>query len=321
MITSMFTLTDHLLQEEGSVTDTAGSLTHLLNTIEDAAKMIVDQVRVLGLAQLSGKTGGVNSFGEEVQKLDLFANQLLVNRLLTSGLVYAVVSEELEQPVFAPPLQAGEYIVYIDPIDGSSNIDINGPTGTIFSIYRRDGGFLQQGNRQVACGYVMYGPSVMFVYTRGNGVHGFTLDPAENRFLYSHPALTLPAKANIYSVNEAYETLYDRRTRAYLALLRASGDYTARYAGSLVADGHRTLLKGGLFLYPPNKKQPEGKLRLMLEVNPFAFLIEQARGKAIGSDGKSPLTIRPETVRDRASLVMGSRENVDLFASFLKQNF
>src|SRR5215469_11347239 len=167
MITSMFTLTDHLLQEEGSVTGTTESLTHVLNTIEDAAKMIADQVRVLGLAQLFGKTGGVNSFGEEVQKLDLFANQLLVDRLLTSGVVYAVVSEELEQPVFAPPLQTGEYIVYIDPIDGSSNIDINGPTGTIFSIYRRDGGFLQQGNRQVACGYVMYGPSVMFVYTRG----------------------------------------------------------------------------------------------------------------------------------------------------------
>lgn len=253
MITSIFTLTDYLLQEEGSKTGMAGSLTHLLSTIEDAAKMIADQVRVLGLAQLSGKTGGVNSFGEEVQKLDLFANQLLVDRLLTSGVVYAVVSEELDQPIFAPPLQAGEYIIYIDPIDGSSNIDINGPTGTIFSIYRRDGGFLQQGNKQVACGYVMYGPSVMFVYTRGNGVHGFTLDPAENRFLYSHPALTLPAKANIYSVNEAYETLYDRRTRAYLALLRASADYTARYAGSLMADGHRTLLKGGLFLYPPIK--------------------------------------------------------------------
>jgi len=321
MITSMFTLTDHLLQEEGSVTGTTESLTHVISTIEDAAKMIADQVRVLGLAQLSGKTGRVNPFGEEVQKLDLFANQLLVDRLLMSGVVYAVVSEELEQPVFAPPLQAREYIVYIDPIDGSSNIDINGPTGTIFSIYRRVGGFLQQGVKQVACGYVMYGPSVMFVYTRGNGVHGFTLDHAENRFLYSHPALSLPAKANIYSVNEAYETLYDRRTRAYLALLRASADYTARYTGSLVADGHRTLLKGGLFLYPPNQKQPEGKLRLMLEVNPFAFLIEQAGGKAIGSDGKSPLTIRPETVHDRASLVMGSRDNVDLFASFLKQSF
>jgi fructose-1,6-bisphosphatase I len=283
--------------------------------------MIADQVRVLGLAQLSGKTGGVNTFGEEVQKLDLFANQLLVDRLLTSGLVYAVVSEELEQPVFVPRLQAGEYIVYIDPIDGSSNIDINCPTGTIFSIYQKIGGFLQQGNKQVACGYVTYGPSVMFVYTRGNGVHGFTLDPAENRFLCSHPTITLPARANIYSVNEAYETLYDRRTRAYLALLRASADYTARYVGSLVADGHRTLLKGGLFLYPPNKKQPAGKLRLMLEVNPFAFLIEQAGGKAIGGDGKSPLTIRPETVHDRASLVMGSRENVELFASFLKQSF
>ncbi len=163
----------------------------------------------------------------------------------------------------------------------------------------------------------MYGSSVMFIYTSGNGVQGFTLDPDSGNFLYSHPNITIPARGNIYSINEAYEALYDERTRAYLAHLRASADYTARYVGSLVADIHRTLLKGGIFLYPANRKQPEGKLRLMLEVNPFALLIEHAGGKAMSGNGKSPLTITPKTVHDRASLFIGSKENVDLYAGFL----
>ncbi len=317
MITHILTLRDYLLQEQRTATTASGRLPLLLSEIEQAVKRIADQIRVLGLGDLLGKTGGVNTFGEEVQKLDVFANELLVETLLSSGTVYAVGSEELEQPVFAPASHAGEYIVYIDPLDGSSNIDINCPIGTIFSVYQKDGGFLQQGNKQAASGYVMYGSSVMFVYTSGNGVQGFTLDPASGAFLYSHPNITLPVKGNIYSINEAYETLYDERTRAYLAQLRASADHTARYVGSLVADAHRTLLKGGIFLYPANQKQPEGKLRLMVEVNPYALLIEQAGGKAISSNGKSPLTITPKTMHDRASLFMGSKENVDLYAGFL----
>jgi fructose-1,6-bisphosphatase I len=317
MITHLLTFTDYLLQEERTATNASGSLPLLLSEIEQAAKRIADQIRVLGLVDLLGKTGGVNTFGEEVQKLDAFANQLLIDTLLTSGTVHAIVSEELEQPVFAPPSHAGEDLVYLDPLDGSSNIDINCPIGTIFSVYQKEGGFLQQGNKQIASGYVMYGSSVMLVYTRGRGVQGFTLDPASGRFLYSHPNIALPAKGNIYSINEAYEMLYDERTRAYLARLRASANHTARYVGSLVADAHRTLLKGGIFLYPPNQKQPEGKLRLMMEVNPYALLIEQAGGKAMSNSGKSPLTMTPKTVHDRVSLVMGSKENVELYAGFL----
>ena len=317
MIKHIHTLADYLLQEEQTATDASGSFFLLLNRIEDAAKRIADQVRAVGLVDLLGKTGTINTFGEEVQKLDEFANQLLVDTLLTSGAVYAVVSEEMEHPVFALPSHAGEYLVYIDPIDGSSNIDTNCPIGTIFSVYHKDGGFLQQGNRQVASGYVMYGSSVMLVYTSGHGVQGFTLEPTGGSFVYSHRNITLPAKGNIYSINEAYETLYDERTRAYLAHLRSLANHTARYVGSLVADAHRTLLKGGIFLYPPNRKQPEGKLRLMLEVNPYALLIEQAGGKAMSGNGKSPLTITPKTVHDRTSLVMGSKENVNLFADFL----
>ena len=320
MFKSIPTLTDHLLQEEQqTATNASGSLPVLLTSIANATKRIADRLRAAGLVDLLGKTGTVNTFGEEVQKLDAFANQLLVDTLLTSKTVHAVVSEELEHPVFAPPSQAGEYLVYLDPIDGSSNIDVNGTIGTIFSVYRKDGGFLQPGHRQIAGGYVMYGSGVMFVYTSGHGVQGFTLDPASGTFLYSHRNITIPAKANIYSINEAYEMLYDEGTRAYLAELRASAVHTARYVGSLVADAHRTLLKGGIFLYPPNQKQPEGKLRLMLEVNPYALLVEQAGGKAISSNGRSPLTITPKTVHDRASLFMGSSENVDLYADFLNQ--
>ena len=317
MIKHIHTLTDYLLQEEQVATNASGSFPLLLTRIENAAKLIADQIRALGLVDLLGTTGTINTFGEEVQKLDAFANQLLVDTLLTSGAVYAIASEELEQPVFAPSSQAGEYLVYLDPIDGSSNIDTNCPVGTIFSVYHKDGGFLQPGHRQVASGYVMYGSSVMFVYTSGHGVQGFTLDPATGCFVYSHPDITIPAKRKIYSINEAYETLYDESTRAYLAQVRASADHTARYVGSLVADAHRTLLKGGIFLYPPNQKQPEGKLRLMLEVNPYALLVEQAGGKAISSNGKSPLTMTPKTVHDRITFIMGCKENVDLYAGFL----
>lgn len=311
------TLTDYLLQEEQKAKSASDSLPLLLIQLEHAAKVIASQLRIAGLVDLFGKTGGVNRFGDEVQKLDAFANQQLVDSLIASGTVHAVASEELEQPVFAPSSRAREYLVYIDPIDGSSNIDVNCPIGTIFSVYHKDGGFLQQGNKQVASGYVLYGSSVMFVYTSGHGVHGFTLDPASGSFLYSHPNITIPAKGDIYTINEAYETLYDESTRAYLALLKASADYTSRYVGSLVADAYRTLLKGGIFLYPRNRKHPDGRLRLMLEVNPHALLIEQAGGMAITSDGKNPLTIVPKTMHDRTSLIMGSRENVEVYAGFL----
>ena len=317
MFKQILTFTDYLLQEDQKAKSASGSFPLLLTQIANAAKVIASQLAIAGLVDLLGKTGGVNMFGDEGQKLDAFANQLLVESLIGSGTVHAVMSEELEVPVFAPSSCVGEYLVYLDPIDGSSNIDINCPIGTIFSVYHKDGGFLQQGNQQIACGYVIYGSSVMFVYTSGHGVQGFTLDPASGSFPYSHPNITIPARGNVYSINEAYEKLYNERTRAYLAQLKASADYTARYIGSLVADAYRTLLKGGIFLYPRNRKQPEGRLRLMIEVNPHALLIEQAGGMAITSDGKSPLTIAPKTMSDRASLIMGSRENVQVYAGFL----
>lgn len=318
MYNSILTLTDFILQEERKNAQASGRFTLLLTHIENAVKIIASHVKASGLVDILGKTGSTNSFGEEVQKLDEFSNKLLVDMLINSGTVHAVVSEEMPEPVFAPKEHDGEYIVYFDPLDGSSNIDTNCPIGTIFSIYHKDGGLLQHGKNQIAAGYVIYGSSVMFVYTYGNGVNGFTLDPAIGSFLLSHPAMQIPQAGKIYSINEAYESFYDEGTKAYLTHLKNEGKSRARYVGSLVADMHRTFIKGGIFLYPADKKQPEGKLRLTIEVNPFAFLCEQAGGKAVSFGETSPLTIMPKHIHDRSPIVMGSTENVNKYLEFIK---
>lgn len=311
------TLTDFVLEEERRNKNATGNFTMLITHIENAVKIIASHVRMSGLVDIMGATGAKNVFGEDVQKLDEFANRLLVDNLRNSGHVYAVISEEMEKPAYAKEGQKGAYIVFIDPLDGSSNIDTNCPTGTIFSIYKTDGdNLLQEGSKQVAAGYVIYGSSVMFVYSAGNGVNGFTLDPNVGSFLLSHPDIKIPQKGKIYSINEAYESFYDDEVKSYLAHLRENGGYTSRYVGSGVADAHRTLIKGGIFLYPANTKQKEGKLRLMLEVNPLAFLAEQAGGVAVSSDKKSPLTISPTKIHQRAPFIMGSREDVELFLRY-----
>jgi len=311
------TLTDFVLEEERKSKDATGDFTMLITHIENAVKIIASHVRMSGLVDIMGATGNKNAFGEDVQKLDEFANKLLVDNLRKSGHVYAVISEEMEKPAYAKEGQRGAYIVYIDPLDGSSNIDTNCPTGTIFSIYKTDGdNLLQKGSRQVAAGYAIYGSSVMLVYSAGNGVNGFTLDPNIGSFLLSHPDIKIPQKMKSYSINEAYESLYDEGLKSYLAYVRQTGGYTSRYVGSGVADAHRTLVKGGIFLYPANKKHKEGKLRLMLEVNPLAYLAEQAGGVAVSLNKTSPLTILPTKIHQRAPFVMGSREEVDLFLKY-----
>jgi len=316
MYKAITTLTDFILSEQRKYKKSTGNFTLLLHQIENASKIIASHVKASGLVDILGTTGGKNVYNEEVQKLDAFSNKLLVDMLISSGEVHAVVSEEMEDPVFSPKAHAGEYIVFFDPLDGSSNIDTNCPIGTIFSIYHKENGLLQPGKNQVAAGYVMYGSSVMFVYTNGNGVNGFTLDPAIGAFLLSHPDIKMPESGNMYSINEAYEHIYSESTQAYLKHLKTEGNSRARYVGSLVADAHRTFMKGGIFLYPSDKKQPEGKLRLMLEVNPFAFLTEQAGGKTLGAQNTNPLSITPKHIHERSPFVMGSKENVDLFASF-----
>ena len=315
MYKNAVTLTDFLLEDERKNEKATLGLTILLHQIENATKIIAAHVKSSGLVDIIGATGNINASGDEVKKLDEFSNKLLVDTLIPSGQVHAVVSEEIEEAVFAENSK-GEYIVFFDPLDGSSNIDTNCPIGTIFSIYHKDGGLLQKGEEQIAAGYVLYGPSVIFVYTSGNGVNGFTLDPAIGAFLLSHPNIKVPSKGEIYSINEAYEARYDKGIQTYLKHLKQEGNSRGRYVGTLVADAHRTFIKGGIFLYPADTKQPEGKLRLMLEVNPFAFLTFQAGGVALGANNKNPLTIAPKHIHELSPFVMGSPKNIKTYLSF-----
>lgn len=311
----MQTLTDHLLAEQRK---NNYDLTILLHQIENVSKIIASHIKASGLVDILGKTGKKNTFGEEVQKLDEFANNLLINTLLVGGQVHAVVSEENKDAIFSEKQNDGDYILYFDPLDGSSNIDTNCPIGTIFGIYHKKDGLLQAGKKQIAAGYVIYGSSVMFVYSVGNGVNGFTLDPAVGSYILSHQNIKMPEDADIYSINEAYIAEYGTELQTYLEKLKTRQNISLRYVGSMVADMHRMFIKGGIFLYPANKSKPDGKLRLMLEVNPFAFLTEQAGGKVVGKNNKNPLTIIPQHIHDRSPIVIGSKKMVDDYLSFYK---
>lgn len=216
MFKNVITLTDFILEEERLTAEASGSFTLLLTQIENASKIIASHVKASGLADVLGKTGDVNAFDEEVQKLDEFSNKLLTDTLISGGQVHAVVSEEMPEAVYAKPEASGNYIVYFDPLDGSSNLDTNCPIGTIFSIYKKDRGLLQKGENQVAAGYIMYGSSVIFVYSAGNGLNGFTLDPAIGSFLLSHPNMKIPEHGATYSINEAYTPHYDKGTLKFL---------------------------------------------------------------------------------------------------------
>jgi fructose-1,6-bisphosphatase I len=252
---SVVTLTDYLLEERKK---NKHDLVILLHQIEDVGKILASHVKASGLVDILGKTGQKNSFGEEVQKLDEFANNLLTTTLLNGGQVHAIVSEEESEARYATKPNDGDYIVYFDPLDGSSNIDTNCPIGTIFGIYHKKNGLLQPGREQIAAGYILYGASVMFVYSTGNGVNGFTLDPAMGSFLLSHPNITIPTEGKIYSINEGYTDTFSPNVRSYLQKVKSDGA-GLRYVGSMVADLHRTLLKGGIFLYPSTTSKPEGK--------------------------------------------------------------
>lgn len=316
--TLLTTLTDHILTEQRRTKHITQGFHFLLTQIENASKIIASHVRASGLGDILGKTGKKNTFGEEVQKLDAFANQLLIDTLINCGQVHAVVSEEEKEPVFASKKIAGDYIVYFDPLDGSSNIDTNNPIGTIFAIYHKDGGILQPGKKQLAAGYVIYGSSVMFVYTVGNGVNGFTLDPAIGSYILSHPDMKIPEGSNVYSINEAYFPVFKKETQTYLTNIKTNPNKSSRYVGTLVADAHRTFIKGGIFLHPATDKRPDGKLRLMLEVNPFSMLTEQAGGAVLGADNKNPLTIVPTHIHDRSPFIMGSTDAIKEYLANIK---
>lgn len=295
----------------------SGELSQLLRDIALAAKIVNRETNRAGLANIGGAFGQTNVQGEEQQKLDVIANIRFMRALSKGGEVCAIVSEE-EDAVIDLQNNSGKYVVAIDPLDGSSNIDVNISIGTIFSIYRRKSpigspiqleDIMQPGREQVAAGYVLYGSSTMLVYTTGCGVNGFTYENSLGEFFLSHPDIQAPKSGNIYSINEGLQLEWEKGIASYIQSCKER-KMQSRYIGSLVADFHRNLLKGGIYLYPATEKNPSGKLRLLYEANALAFIIEQAGGKA--SDGKRRiLDIKPESLHQRTPLLIGSQQMVD----------
>ncbi len=318
------TVIEHLLATQMRWSPKAsGQFTSLLHDLVLSAKLISREVSKAGLVDILGGTGEMNVHGEKVQKLDEFANNIMLYRMRASGAVCALGSEELEEAIILPEESAGSYILYFDPLDGSSNIDANISIGTIFSLFRRKDDatgplpperLLRRGVEQVAAGYFLYGPSTMLVYSTGHGVNGFTLDPSVGEFLLSHPDMQIPQKGSIYSVNSSNHVFWDKATKEAVEHFAAPSDgslpYSLRYVGSLVADFHRTLLYGGIFMYPGDTRKPEGKLRLLYEASPMAFLAEQANGKATNGRDRI-LEITPQALHQRTPLIIGSADDVD----------
>ena len=326
------TVQQHILNEQRKSSPNAtGSFSWLLSGITLATKMTEAKVRRAGLLDVLGAAGGVNVQGEIQQKLDVYADNALMHCLGVRENVAIIASEENEEAiVFDGRSGPGKYVVLFDPLDGSSNIDVNVSVGTIFSILRLpptmkptdapENAVLQKGAEQLAAGYVVYGSSTILVYTTGHGVHGFTLDPTVGAFVLSHENIRMPETGTIYSSNDAYWDTFPEEYREFLRHLRRGKTgrrYALRYIGSLVADFHRTLLKGGIFLYPPTAKNPEGKLRLLYEANPVAFIAEQAGGMA-STGTKRVLEVQPTSIHERTPLVVGGKEEMGLFAEFVR---
>ena len=313
MFTKPTSLVEFILEEEKKIPQATGSLTLVLTQLEYAGKIITSHIRQAGLVDILGETGDKNVFADEVKKIDIFSNELLMQTLRDSGEVAAVGSEELDEPLWFD--KSRKYIVFLDPLDGSGNVDTNAPCGTIFSIYHNTGNLLQKGRDQVAAGYILYGTSVMFVYTVGQGVNGFTLDPSVGSFLLSNPQITMPDKTTLYSANESNIHLWENTARAYLEKIKEPESIKARYIGAMVADLHRILLKGGVFIHPRDSKNTHGKLRLLYEVNPFAFIFQQAAGQSLTTDGQNPLDLTPDSVHQQVPIIMGSNHALSLFKS------
>ncbi len=307
--------------------EATGELSGLLNELIVAAKIISAEVNMAGLADILGQSGKTNVQGESVQKLDDFANATIKRRMEQCGHICVMASEEEDGIIPVLDGYEGKYTLAFDPLDGSSNIDVNVSIGTIFSVHRKitngvkgsETDLLQKGSSQVAAGYIIYGSSTMLVYTTGEGVHGFTLDPSVGEFFLSHPDIRIPDRSKYYSINEAYTNYWFNGTRKYIDYLKeidqdTGRPYSLRYIGSLVADFHRNLITGGIFLYPRDRKntdKPEGKLRLLYEASPMAMVVKEAGGVAITDDGRDILEIEPESLHQRVPLIIGCREDVE----------
>lgn len=326
------TLERHIIESERRFPEATGELSSLLSDLALAAKIISLEVNKAGLVDILGFTGDINIHGEKVKKLDMFAHEILIRAMDHGGHLCVMASEEEESLIHIPAhKRIGKYVLLFDPLDGSSNIDVNVSIGTIFSIYKRktsgDGAgrledCLQKGSEQVAAGYVVYGSSTILVYTTGNGVYGFTLDPSVGEFLLSHENIRIPTKGKIYSINEGNYLYWEDGLKKYIKYLQqhdkeTARPYTGRYIGSFVADFHRNLIYGGIFIYPKDNRNPNGKLRLMYECNPLAFIVEQAGGKA--SDGHTRiLDIQPKELHQLIPLFIGSLHDMRIAEEFVQ---
>ena len=327
------TLGQFIIEKQADFSYAKGELSRLLRDIGIASKIVNREVNKAGLVDILGDAGTTNVQGEDQKKLDMYANEQFISALTSGGECCIVVTEEEDEfvPIDSPVSKNAKYIVCIDPLDGSSNIDVNVAVGTIFSIYRRksvDGcatitDILQKGTQQVAAGYVIYGSSTMLVYTTGNGVNGFTLDPSIGEFCLSHPNMKVPEDGIIYSINEGNYVHFPEGVKKYIKYaqvedLSTHRPYTSRYIGSMVGDIHRNLIKGGIYIYPTTASSPNGKLRLLYECNPMAFIIEQAGG--VASDGLNRiLDIQPTELHQRTSIFIGSPKMVKKAEEFMAE--
>jgi fructose-1,6-bisphosphatase I len=327
------TLGEFIIENQSSFAYSSGELSSLLNALRLAAKVVNHEVNKAGLVDLFGNSGDVNIQGESQQKLDIFANDIFIQALVNREIVCGIVSEEDDEFIAIngnDKQNNSKYVVLMDPLDGSSNIDVNVSVGTIFSIYRRispvgtpvtSEDFLQAGNKQVAAGYVIYGTSTMLVFTTGDGVNGFTLNPALGTFYLSHANIKFPEEGNIYSINEGNYSHFPQGVKDYIKHCQEVEDnrpYSSRYIGSMVSDVHRNMIKGGIYMYPSSLPYPEGKLRLLYECNPMAFIVEQAGGKA--TDGKQRiLDIKPNDIHQRRPFFCGNNKMVNTLEEYISK--
>ena len=331
MLNKNQTLGEFIIKNQTSFKYSSGELSSLINSIRLAAKVVNHEVNKAGLVDIIGSTGEQNIQSEKKQKLDVYANEKFINTLINRNIVCGIASEEEETFISInsnDKKNQNKYVVLIDPLDGSSNIDVNVSVGTIFSIYRRKSkigaevsidDFLQSGRFQVAAGYIIYGTSTMLFYTTGKGVNGFTLNPAIGTFYHSHSNVQIPKNGNIYSINEGNYLQFPDYVKKYIKFCQEEEDerpFTSRYIGSLVSDFHRNMIKGGIFLYPQTAKNPNGKLRLLYECNPIAFICEQAGGLAINGE-KNILDIEPKELHERTPFYCGSEKMIQQFQKFI----
>lgn len=333
-MTYSLTLSEFIIAQQQFSKEATGDLSQILGAITLASKIVNREINKAGLLDITGSSQHKNIQGEDQQKLDVYANNKFKEALAARGRVCGVASEEEDEFVVFPPMadSASKYVVAFDPVDGSSNIDVNVSVGTIFSILRRISpesetvqlnDFLQHGYKQVAAGYIIYGSSTMLVYTTGQGVNGFTLDPSIGSYYLSHANMTYPKVGTMYSINEGYSNKFDPKLIAYLTSCKEKNEtlgkpYTARYIGSLVSDFHRNLIAGGIYIYPGYSGNPKGKLRILYECSPLAMIAEQAGGKATDGKGERILDLRPTALHQRSPFYVGPGFMVDEAEQFLK---